>query len=134
MPYVRIEAVGDWLAPQADALFDRIDAVLVAVLGVPPDDAFMRLECHPTGRSRLPRAADPRFVMVRVELFAGRSLDTKRALYQGLCAALEALGIPPGALCVALDEIALDNWGLQGGRPASELVFGFDLAHGGPTR
>ncbi len=127
MPYVRVETVGEWLAPRAAELFDRIDQVLVAVLGVPPRDAFMRLECHPAGRARLPGGADARFVLLRVELFAGRSLDSKRALYRGLAAALAELGVPPAALTVALDEIALDNWGLQGGTPASELAFGFEI-------
>jgi len=127
MPYVRVETVGDWLQPRAAELFDRIDQVLVAVLGVPARDAFMRLECHPAGRARLPDGADPRFVLLRIEMFAGRGLDTKRALYGGLCAALADLGVPAAALTVALDEISLDNWGLAGGRPASELAFGFEI-------
>jgi len=127
MPYVRVETVGDWLQPRAAEVFDCIDRVLVAVLGVAARDAFMRLECHPPAQARLPDGADARFVLLRVEMFAGRSLDTKRALYSGFAEALAGLGIPSAALTVALDEIALDNWGLSGGRPASELDFGFEI-------
>lgn len=127
MPYVRIETVGEWLKHDAQAVFDRIDAVLVEVLGVPPQDAFMRLECHPEAIARLPRHADPRFVLVTLSLFPGRSLATKAALYRGLCHALGEAGVPAEAITVALDEVALENWGLQGGRPGCELAFGFPV-------
>lgn len=127
MPYVRIETVGDWLSPEAPQLFERIDEVLVAVLGVPPRDAFMRLHAHRPALTRLPEGADPRFVLLTVSLFPGRTPETKRTLYARLCAALGTLGIPCGAITIALEEIALPNWGLAGGIPASELAFGFEI-------
>lgn len=127
MPYVRIETVGDALKARSQELFDRIDEVLVAVLGVPPADSFMRLECHAPALSRLPAGAHPRFVLLRVELFAGRSRETKRALYRGLCAALDEVGVPAAAVTVALDEIALENWGLKGGQAGCDLDFGFAI-------
>ena len=126
MPYVRIETRGDWLQVQAAALFAGIDAALVRVLQVPPDDALIRLQCHDPALVRLPRGAAPDFVLVEVALFPGRSPDTKAALYRALTAALVALGVTETRVTIALYEIGLDDWGI-GGRPARELKFAFPL-------
>ncbi len=126
MPYVRIETRGDWIKPLAAALFTVVDAALVRVLKVPPDDSLIRLICHEPELIRLPRTADPHFVFLEVALFPGRSLDAKRALYRELTAAVGALGVTESQVTVALHEIALDDWGI-GGRPASELQFAFPL-------
>lgn len=126
MPYVRIETRGDWIKPMATALFDNVDAALVRVLKVPPDDALIRLTCHETELIRLPRTADPHFVFVEVALFPGRSLEVKRTLYRELTAAVAAIGVAEAHVTIALHEIGLEDWGI-GGRPASELQFAFPV-------
>lgn len=124
MPYLRIETRGDWLRPRADELFAGIDAALVRVLQVPPDDALIRLICHDPALIRLPRGADPAAVFIDVALFPGRPPETKRRLYRELCAALAALDVPAARITIALHEIGLGDWGI-GGVPASELHFAF---------
>lgn len=126
MPYVRIETRAGWLEGRGEELFDGIDRALVAVLGVPPGDALLRLHCHAPGMIRLPRGCEPRLVLLEVALFPGRSLATKRALYRALTDAVAALGVPPEAVTVMLNEVALHNWGIRDGQPASEI--GFDFA------
>jgi 4-oxalocrotonate tautomerase family enzyme len=126
VPCLRIETPQGWLADR-EALFDRIDVVLVSVLGVPPNDSLIRLDEYAPAQMRLPARSGPRSVYVEVALFAGRSAETKRALYQGLTEALALAGAAAEQVVVALVEIGLDNWGL-GGRPASELAFGFEIA------
>ena len=37
------------------------------------------------------------------------------------------LGIAPIDIAIVLQEPPLDNWGLRGGQPASELDLGFNL-------
>jgi phenylpyruvate tautomerase PptA (4-oxalocrotonate tautomerase family) len=128
MPCIRIETTEGWLAGRNQALFDGIDRALVEVLGVPPGDSLMRLVCHEAAAIRLPRSADPCFVLMEVSLFAGRSMPTKRALYRALTDAVAALGVAPEQVTVALYEVALENWGIRDGRPASEIVFDFPIA------
>lgn len=128
MPYVRIETRHGWLQGRNDELFDGIDRALVAVLGVPPGDSLLRLHCHAPQMIRLPQGCDPRFVLLEVALFPGRSLATKRALYRALTDAVAALGVPPEAVTVMLHEVALDNWGVRNGQAASDVRFDFAIA------
>jgi len=127
MPYVRIETLDGWLEGRTAELFDAIDRALVAVLGVPPGDSLLRLHCHADGMMRLPQGCDPRFVLFEVSLFTGRTLATKRALYRALTDAVAALGVPPEAVTVMLNEVALENWGIRNGQAASEVAFDFAI-------
>lgn len=127
MPYVRIETGAGWLEGRSEELFDGIDRALVAVLGVPPGDSLLRLHCHAAEMMRLPRGCDPRFVLLEVALFPGRSLATKRALYRALTDAVAALGVPPAAVTVMLNEVALPDWGIRDGQPASDIRFDFAI-------
>lgn len=127
MPYVRIETRQGWLEGRSEELFDGIDQALVDVLGVPPGDSLLRLHCHATEMIRLPLGCDPRFVLLEVALFPGRSLATKRALYRALTDAVVVLGVSPDAVTVMLNEVALDNWGIRNGQVASNVNFDFPI-------
>jgi phenylpyruvate tautomerase PptA (4-oxalocrotonate tautomerase family) len=128
MPYVRIETRQGWLEDRSEELFDGIDSALVDVLGVPPGDSLLRLHCYSAGMIRLPQECDdPRFVLLEVALFPGRSLNTKRALYRALTDAMAALGVPPDAVTVMLNEVALNNWGIHNGQAASDVSFDFPI-------
>lgn len=127
MPYVRIEIPSHWSLCPREQIFNAIDAALVAALGVPPDDAFLRLCEYEPAKARLPARHGPHFSFIEVQLFPGRSLETKRRLYRELNERLQALGIPGNDIAIALVEIAQENWGLQGGRPGSEIDHGFQV-------
>jgi phenylpyruvate tautomerase PptA (4-oxalocrotonate tautomerase family) len=60
-------------------------------------------------------------------MFAGRSLDAKRHLYRAVVRNLGRLGIPPSDVLIALREVALENWGIRGGTPASDVDLGFEV-------
>ena len=60
-------------------------------------------------------------------MFAGRSLQAKKTLYKSIVANLSNLGIAGADVFIVLHEIPLENWGIRGGTPASELDLGFDL-------
>ena len=127
MPYVRIETRQGWLEGRYNELFDGIDRALVDVLGVPLGDSLLRLHYHADEMIRLPQGCDPRFVLLEVALFPGRTLTTKRALYRALTDAVAALGVPPNAVTVMLNEVALDNWGIRNGQAASDISFDFAI-------
>jgi phenylpyruvate tautomerase PptA (4-oxalocrotonate tautomerase family) len=52
-------------------------------------------------------------------MFPGRTLDTKRLLYQGITQRLGALGIAANDILIVLTEPPHESWGLHG-RPASD--------------
>jgi phenylpyruvate tautomerase PptA (4-oxalocrotonate tautomerase family) len=60
-------------------------------------------------------------------MFAGRSLDVKRTLYATLVENLEELGIPRDQVMILLREHPTENWGVQGGRAASDVNVGFEI-------
>jgi phenylpyruvate tautomerase PptA (4-oxalocrotonate tautomerase family) len=37
------------------------------------------------------------------------------------------LGVDANDITIVLHEVALDNWGIRGGRPASEVDLGFEV-------
>lgn len=54
-------------------------------------------------------------------------MEAKRNLYQGIVERLEDLGIPRSHVKIILNEVAKENWGLRGGKPASEIELGFTV-------
>ena len=60
-------------------------------------------------------------------MFAGRSMETKRALYTSLCASLTSAGFPLPDILINIVEVPTDNWGVRGGTPASEVDLGFQV-------
>jgi phenylpyruvate tautomerase PptA (4-oxalocrotonate tautomerase family) len=60
-------------------------------------------------------------------MFAGRTLAAKRGLYRAVVSNLGRLGIPPSDVLIVLHEVALENWGIRGGTPASDVDLGFEV-------
>jgi phenylpyruvate tautomerase PptA (4-oxalocrotonate tautomerase family) len=69
----------------------------------------------------------PHTTLVEVTMFAGRSRQAKRRLYRALVGDLGELGITPADVLVVLQEPPLENWGVRGGRMASEVDLGFEV-------
>ena len=128
MPYARIEVPAGLPATFHDAILDGIDGVFVEVLGVPPQDAFLRLFEYRPGMVRVPRCHGAKFCFVEVQLFPGRSAETKARLYRMLADCFVAQGVPASDVTIALVEIATGDWGVRGGLSAAEVEHGFHIA------
>ena len=128
MPYVRIELPAGRSREEKQAILQGIDAVLVAVLGVPANDAFLRIIDYTPDASQVPRCHGPQFTFVEIQLFPGRRPETKARLYHALVEALTAFDIPANDITIALIEIAPADWGIAGGVPASEIPPPFAVA------
>lgn len=59
-------------------------------------------------------------------MFAGRSLDAKRKLYQTITRNLKALNIEEHDTMIIIHEPIMDNWGIRG-KPASEIKIDFKI-------
>jgi len=60
-------------------------------------------------------------------MFAGRSIEAKRNLYSALVKNSEPLGIPRTDVLIVLREHPMENWGVHGGKPASDVDIGFKV-------
>lgn len=128
MPYARIEVPVGLPAAVKTGILDGVDDALVEALGVPPRDAYLRLfEYHPE-LTRIPRRHGPLFSFVEIQMFPGRTPETKARLYRLLAGKFDALGIPPADLTIALVEIPQADWGVRGGLPATQVDHGFTIA------
>lgn len=125
MPYARIEISSGWSLCPREHLLQAVDDALVASLGVPPHDAFLRLFDYRFGDALTPARHGPHFVFVEIQLFPGRTIETKRKLYRTVAERLQSLGIPGNDITIALIEISQENWGVQGGQLVSEIDHGF---------
>jgi phenylpyruvate tautomerase PptA (4-oxalocrotonate tautomerase family) len=94
---------------------------------LPEWDRDILVDLYDGKRRIVPIGKSDRFTRIEIELFLGRSLKAKRALYQSIVQNLSALGIPRDEIKIILIEIPLENWGVRGGLPASESDIGFKV-------
>jgi phenylpyruvate tautomerase PptA (4-oxalocrotonate tautomerase family) len=127
MPLIKIEARRG-LAPETKrALFDAVHEALVACFRIPDHDRAQQLIEYAAEDFEIPPRSGPRFTIVTITAFAGRSLDAKRALYKTIADRFEALGIPRLDVFIVLNEVPIENWGLRGGIAATDIDFGFKI-------
>jgi len=112
---------------QKKAVSDAVHAALVDSFQIPELDRNQRLiEIEPED-FQVPKGKTVDYTTIEMTVFPGRSLDAKKKLYQSVVANLGALNIPPMDLLIVLHEPPLENWGIRGGVPASEVDLGFKL-------
>jgi len=110
-------------------MVDAVRAALSEALQAPDDDPAVRLIEYPRDQFSLPypdRHSD-HYTLVEVTMFAGRSMDTKRRLYRAIVRRLAIFDVPTKDVVIVLHEPAMENWGLNGGTPASEVDVGFKV-------
>ena len=127
MPLVKISLIKGRSKDEKAALVEAIHSALRTAFKIPEDDRNLRiLEFEPENFD-LPEEKTEDYTLIEMDVFPGRSLEAKRALYQNIIENLKPLGIQPGDVLITLKEIPLDNWGIRGGVPASEVDLGFKL-------
>jgi phenylpyruvate tautomerase PptA (4-oxalocrotonate tautomerase family) len=127
MPLVRLEIRQGRSATQKQALMDTAHAALVEALRIPDQDRMQRIVEHAREDFELPPGSSDDFVLVEVTMFAGRSRQAKRHLYQALVRNFGKLGIAPADVFIVLHEPPMENWGIRGGQMASEVDLGFEV-------
>ena len=127
MPLAKIETRCHHPPEQVAALMEAVYQAQRETLKVPEDDRQIRYIEHAPEHFAVPPGKSSRYTLIEIQIFPGRSLAAKRALYQGIVQRFAALGIEPSDVLIVLQEPPLDNWGLRGGVPASELDLGFRL-------
>jgi phenylpyruvate tautomerase PptA (4-oxalocrotonate tautomerase family) len=127
MPDVLVEVRGSWLGKRKLRFLEAIHVALVEAIRIPLDDKVLRLVEHAPDNFIIPGDKGERYTRVEIMLFAGRSLDAKRKLYQTIVRNLEPFGIPGTDIKIVLVEVPAENWGIRGGHAASDIDLGFEV-------
>lgn len=127
-PLVKIEIVEGKSADYKKAVLNGVHQALVLSLGIPDSDRFQRLYELPFKNFEYPPDRTVNATVIEITMFKGRSLKAKRELYQAIVNILEKNpGIGGHDIMIVLNEPSLENWGVRGGKPASEVDFDFDI-------
>lgn len=127
MPLVRIEIEKGFTPEYKKALLDRVHQALVETVKIPDHDRRQMLyeldaeNFEHVGRSK-------QCTIIEITMFKGRSFEAKKALYRMI---VDTLGVNPGIpkadITITINEPPLENWGIRGGLPASEVDLGFNI-------
>lgn len=126
MPSTRIDTRAGWLGDRRRDFVEAVQAALVTGILIPEGDRCVRLvevdeDCMISSAS-----AGPRYTVIEISLFSGRSIEAKRRLYAAMVANLAPFGLAPNEIKVILHEVPRENWGLRG-LPGSEIELGFKV-------
>ncbi|MCU1448502.1 MAG: tautomerase family protein [Acidimicrobiales bacterium] len=127
MAVARIELCWDATPNERRSLVDGVAAALVEALKVPTGDPTVVAVTRAAADVVFPSKASDRYTIVTVTMFASRKIETKRRLYRAIVQRLQSLGVPPDDVVIVLDEVPMENWGVDGGVPASEVDVGFKV-------
>jgi phenylpyruvate tautomerase PptA (4-oxalocrotonate tautomerase family) len=127
MPLVTIETRRGLPAGTKKALFDGVHRALVECFKIPDRDRAQRMIEYAPEDFEIPADRGERFSIVTLTVFAGRSLDAKRALYRNIVDRFEAAGVPRKDVFIVLQEVPVENWGLRGGVAGCDIDFGFKI-------
>ena len=127
MPLVKVSLLKGKSKEEKKALSDAIHAALMEAFRIPENDRNQRIFEFEPENFDVPEGKTSNYTLIEITAFPGRSLDAKRKLYQTIVQNLNKLDIQPNDLLIVLKEPPLDNWGVRGGIPASEIDLGFKL-------
>jgi phenylpyruvate tautomerase PptA (4-oxalocrotonate tautomerase family) len=127
MPLTKIEVRKTRPAVEVEAMMEAVYQAQREALKIPENDREIRYIEHKPEHFAVPPEKTENYTFVEITMFPGRSLDAKRKLYGSIVRRLGDLGIEPSDIFIVLNEPPLDNWGIRGGQPASEVDIGFKL-------
>ncbi len=127
MPLAKIEVRKSWPPEHVQAIIEAIYLAQREALKVPEHDRQIRFIEHTPEHFHVPPGRTANYTLIEITIFAGRSIEAKRSLYQAIVKNLGAIGIAPADIFIVLHEVPLENWGIRGGVPASEVDLGFKI-------
>jgi len=127
MPLARIEVRRQRSPDEVQALIEAVYLAQREALKVPEHDRQIRYVEHRPEHFAVPPGKTENYTLVEIVIFPGRSSAAKKALYRSIIRRFQDLGIASSDVFIVLHEQPLENWGIRGGVPASELDLGFQL-------
>jgi phenylpyruvate tautomerase PptA (4-oxalocrotonate tautomerase family) len=127
MPAATVEVRYNYTPEQETQIIDAIHRAMMSALKTPDWDRTIRLICHDPRRFSVDIGKGERYTLVIFDMFQGRSIEAKRALYTAIVANLQECGIPKEEVMILLREHPAENWGIRGGQAACDVDVGFKV-------
>jgi len=127
MPLVTICMVEGQTKEFKKLILDAVHDSLVTAFRIPNSDRNQRIIEIESENFEYPKGKSDNFLTIEMTVFPGRSIQAKKALYKEIVSRLAKLNIPENDILIVLNEPPLENWGIRGGYPASEVDIGFKL-------
>jgi phenylpyruvate tautomerase PptA (4-oxalocrotonate tautomerase family) len=128
MPLVTITMIQGKTRGFKKSILDAVHDSLVAAFKIPDHDRNQRIVEIQSDSFEYPSGKTENFVTIELTVFPGRSLQAKKTLYQEIVSRLQRLEIQGDDILIVLNEPPLENWGIRGGYPASEVDIGFKIS------
>ncbi|MEY4545235.1 MAG: hypothetical protein RL685_1430 [Pseudomonadota bacterium] len=126
MAQVKIYGLASSLRPIRARLSDTIHACLVEALELPADKRFHRFFALEREDFVYPLGRSDRYTILELNMFEGRSVETKKRLIRLLFERLAPLGIAVEDLEITIIETPRHNWGIRG-LPGDELGLTYEV-------
>lgn len=128
MPVARITIRAGKPPEYKKALLEGVHKALVQAFKIPDHDRIQELHELSSDHFEISSTKTEQLAIIELTVFKGRSLEAKKLLYQAIAANLARdPGIAGDDIIIILHEPPLENWGIRGGRPASEVDIGFKI-------
>jgi phenylpyruvate tautomerase PptA (4-oxalocrotonate tautomerase family) len=128
MPVVKIEMRAGKPAQYKKALLDGVHRALVEAFKIPDYDRNQKIYEFTPENMEIPANKTADCIVIEITAFQGRSMAAKKNLYKNIVDELTArIGIAGDDVTIILQEVPMENWGVRGGMPASEVDIGFKV-------
>jgi phenylpyruvate tautomerase PptA (4-oxalocrotonate tautomerase family) len=125
MPLVLIELSKGNDLNYLKLLQEHVLISVIEVLKLPENDRNIRVIEYDKEFIQMKK---PYSILITISLFSGRAKETKALLYKTIVNRLfENMNIAKDAIFVLLNEQPLENWGVRGGVPASDIKLNFSV-------
>ena len=119
MPSSRI-ATGEWARGREMELIEALQAALESSIKIPDWDRDIVVDIYREDQRITPPNRSSLYTRVEVALYAGRSMDAKRALYKAIVHNFASVGVPEADIKTILIEFPLEDCAPRGALAASD--------------
>ena len=127
MPLVRLSLYEGKTIDEKNKIISLIHKSMMDSLKIPENDKNFRIIEYKKENFITPKNKSENYILIEISMFRGRTLDAKRLLYKYIVENLKKIGFNPSDIFIVLHEEDMDNWGIRGGYPASEVNLGFKV-------
>ena len=127
MAQVKIYGIREHLEPIKGKLSDVIHSCVVDALQFPPDKRAHRFFPMDGSDFHYPGSATPRYTIIEISMFEGRSVEAKKSLIRLLFERVAGqCGRLPNEIEVTITETPRHNWGFRG-LPGDEVGLSYQV-------
>ena len=127
MSQIKIYGLREHLDPVKARLSDAIHSCVVDALAFPQEKRFHRFFPLDPEDFYYPAGRTPRYTIVEISMFEGRSVEAKKHLIRLLFERTQReIGLDPADLEITITETPKHNWGFRG-QPGDEIGLNYKV-------